>query len=686
MRRRPPLYEVVLVAAAVVASVVGQGTLAFASTPSPFSVAGPNSMLPPPVPIEKHAKLGSQLLAVASAAETAGAADGLRVARERRLPIVGANVRVIVTAVGTRSAVRNGIQAVGGWVEAEYADLVQAIVPATGLRPLAELPAVGYVAQPSVPAIDTVTDEGVAATNASAWQAAGFAGSGVKVGIIDLGFIGYASAQASGDLPATLTTADFGCGGVATVTDHGTAVAEIVHNMAPGAQLYLICIATSVNLGQAKDYAIAQGIRIVNHSVAWFNSSRGDGSGAPGSPDAIAGSARANGILWVNAAGNEAERHWSGTFADGNGNGYHDFAPNNDLNTFVIAGGATACAELKWDRWPVTNQDFDLYLYRTSSVVLVASSADPQTGSQPPVEQLCFLNSGATQTFGLAISRVSGTSAPRFDLFISTDGTGPLTYRVAAGSIVEPASSPSTMAVGAICWQNDALEPYSSQGPTIDGRAKPDIAGQDATSSPVYGPASGCGGGFTGTSAGAPHVTGAAALVSGANPSFTPSQIQSFLEGHAGDLGPGGKDNLYGSGKLRLTTPPPTDFVFDVTGYFVPDASGATYLPLTPARLLDSRFGNGLSGKFTANTPRTFQVTGRGGVPLNAVGVTGNFTVTNQTAAGAAFLGPDPNPNPSTSTLNFPLGDNRANGVTLALGSSGTLSATYLTSTAWFST
>ena len=121
-----------------------------------------------------------------------------------------------------------------------------------------------------------------------------------------------------------------------------------------------------------------------------------------------------------------------------------------------------------------------------------------------------------------------------------------------------------------------------------------------------------------------------------------------------------------------------TDFVFDVTGYFVPDATGATYVPLTPARLLDTRFGNGLSGKFTANVPRTFQVTGRGGVPANAAAVTGNLTVTNQTTAGSAYLGPDPNAFPSSSTLNFPVGDNRANGVTLALGAGGTLSATYM--------
>ena len=120
-----------------------------------------------------------------------------------------------------------------------------------------------------------------------------------------------------------------------------------------------------------------------------------------------------------------------------------------------------------------------------------------------------------------------------------------------------------------------------------------------------------------------------------------------------------------------------THLVFDVTGYFIDDASGATFVPLTPARLLDTRFGNGLSGPFSANTPRTFQVTGRGGVPPEAVAVTGNLTVTEQTKVGYVYLGPNPLANPTSSTLNFPLADNRANGVTVALGSTGTLSATY---------
>jgi hypothetical protein len=107
-------------------------------------------------------------------------------------------------------------------------------------------------------------------------------------------------------------------------------------------------------------------------------------------------------------------------------------------------------------------------------------------------------------------------------------------------------------------------------------------------------------------------------------------------------------------------------------------ASGATYVPLVPARLLDTRFGTGLAGSFQAGVPRTFQVTGLGGVPADATAVTGNLTVTAATAGYAVFLGPNPTANPTSSTINFVAGDNVANGVTVALGAGGTLSATYL--------
>jgi hypothetical protein len=131
---------------------------------------------------------------------------------------------------------------------------------------------------------------------------------------------------------------------------------------------------------------------------------------------------------------------------------------------------------------------------------------------------------------------------------------------------------------------------------------------------------------------------------------------------------------LSATGTLSITYAAPTlgktaQVIFDVTGYFTPDASGAVFVPLTPARILDSRDGTGgLSGPFSSHVARTFVVRGHGGVPSSAIAVTGNLTVTQQTSAGFLFIGPVAMNNPTSSTLNFPLNDDRANAVTVALG------------------
>jgi hypothetical protein len=122
-------------------------------------------------------------------------------------------------------------------------------------------------------------------------------------------------------------------------------------------------------------------------------------------------------------------------------------------------------------------------------------------------------------------------------------------------------------------------------------------------------------------------------------------------------------------------------FILDVTGYFLANDTGSTYNALAgnPVRVLDSRFGTGLSGKFLPNQPRTFQVTGAT-VPAGAVAITGNVTVVNQTRAGFVSLTPTPQANPTTSTINFPVGDTRANGLTVPLSPTGQLSAVYKSS------
>jgi hypothetical protein len=104
-----------------------------------------------------------------------------------------------------------------------------------------------------------------------------------------------------------------------------------------------------------------------------------------------------------------------------------------------------------------------------------------------------------------------------------------------------------------------------------------------------------------------------------------------------------------------------------------------TLVPVTPVRLLDTRANNPAGiGQFFHATPRSFQITGRGGIPADAVAITGNLTITGQTAAGYVSLGPTMNSAPSTSTINFPKSDTRANGVVVPLSPTGSLAAVYM--------
>src|SRR5262249_51061057 len=154
-------------------------------------------------------------------------------------------------------------------------------------------------------------------------------------------------------------------------------------------------------------------------------------------------------------------------------------------------------------------------------------SDDEQGSGQAPFEGLCVHQStGHDLVVFWGIIGYHVVSSPRIDL---VSWSPPLQYSVAAGSIATPGTSPAAFTVGALCWQSRALEFYSSQGPTIDGRTKPDIVGHDSVSGATYGNFSSCPSAFAGTSASSPEVAGAAGLVKQAYPGYTPDQIQTFL-------------------------------------------------------------------------------------------------------------------------------------------------------------
>lgn len=395
-------------------------------------------------------------------------------------------------------------------------------------------------------AILAVTSEGVDLVGASDYHQLGYKGQGVRIAVIDIGFHNLYNSINHGELPNNVVRRNYTNTNFESGRTHGTAVAEIVYDMAPEARLYLAKIEDEVDLENAKDKSLGNdNINIINHSWVWPGTNFTDGTGLICD---IANDAEAHGVTWVNAAGNSAQSHYQAFFTDTDNDSWHDFRtnPRDEMNTFEYTRRAYIPLNvyLTWDSWPVTDQDYDLYLY-DSNLNLVASSTTRQTGTQPPLERIT-LNDAGSGTYYLMIRKHNATGNEELKILANR-----LEYQTAQHSIGSPGDATGTIAVGYINKENWLSGPQgsrSSQGPTNDGRIKPDIMGPANISSFTWGT-----GGYT--SAATPHVSGAAALILSRCPDFTVEQLRSALESWAVDMGTSGKDNIYGSGRLRLLAP-----------------------------------------------------------------------------------------------------------------------------------
>ena len=413
-----------------------------------------------------------------------------------------------------------------------------------------------YVRLPYTPHELAVTSQGASLVGASAFHSAGIRGLGVKVAVIDLGFSGLATSQAQGDLPYSVVTRDFTGTGIETGISHGTAVAEIVYDIAPDAQLYLVKIGNEVDLDNAVTYCISEGISIINHSLGWYNTNFYDGTGTIAD---IARRATSAGILWVQAAGNSGQKHYGATFTDGNSDGWHD----TDI-TFAATAGQQIAFYLTWDAWPATGDDYDLYLFGPTGT-LVASSTATQGGTEQPTERITT-TAGSSGTYRVRIQKASGATR-RLSVFSIVHD---LTPAVSASSMPAPANAAEVLSVGAINWTNytsGPIAPYSSRGPTGDGRAKPDLAAPDNVTTGVsyYSP-------FPGTSAAAPHVAGVAALLKAEAPTLNRSSLASRILSFCVPMG---DPYAFGAGRLEARPQGPTaqaDLIVDAI----------TYSPTTP--------------------------------------------------------------------------------------------------------
>jgi len=388
--------------------------------------------------------------------------------------------------------------------------------------------------------------EGVATINALAWQAAGYNGQGIKIGILDQGFDGYRDLLGT-RLPFSVTAQSFvpGIAPDGTGLTHGTAVAEIIHATAPDAELFLAHYdGGDVSMGNAVDWLMQQGVQIISHSAGGLAAPM-DGTGRDAE---LADRVAAAGLIWINSAGNAANQHYRGTFTDSNGDLIHEFAPDKTTLGFYSDPAGLTQIILNWDDWASGGtQDLDLFLLDDAGNI-IASARNTRDGNRPPVEQILYQFEDS-RTYFLTINGVKVDRPLRLDLYIHQ--TSNLELADPNGSLATPGDARGSLTVGAAYWRTDELEPFSSRGPTADGRVKPDLIGPDGVLSDIFAPDR-----FFGTSAAAPHIAGAAALVWSAYPAATADEIKLYLTTNTLDLLEPGVDAATGAGRLLLPTPP----------------------------------------------------------------------------------------------------------------------------------
>jgi hypothetical protein len=443
------------------------------------------------------------------------------------------------------------IEGLGIRVDAVSRSYVRILVPVSKLRILSKLDDISVArvptrAKPVDIGYGSIISQSVGLTGADALQGIGFAGGGVKVAVVDLGFIGLTDAIAAGELPPGTVRLKGNQTGIdiETGTEHGVGVAEHVMDMAPGAELYCILVDDEVDLQNAADYMRDNGIRVANHSVGWVNASYYDDTGPL--TGIINDSHDDDGVFWAVSAGNDALRHWRGAWNDPDEDGLYNFS-GSDEGMDLSGSYSTAYIFLNWDQYGNSLTDLDLYIYDKDDV-LVASGTGAQTGNQDPQEWAGFSYNTSRAPYRIEIEHYSGPTAD-LDITIFSFYHN-LEYPVPGNALMEPADAHGAFTVGAV-YQGDYNLPdpppeyFSSHGPTNDGRPKPDITAPDGTSSLAYGAS-------YGTSFSSPTTAGAAALMLSVDPLFSPVLLGDTLQAMAIDIGIAGSDSVHGSGKLNF--------------------------------------------------------------------------------------------------------------------------------------
>lgn len=405
------------------------------------------------------------------------------------------------------------------------------------------------------------TTQGDAILRSNILREQGITGRGIKVGIISDGALNWRDALASGDLPANFrefgqctsaTDGTRGCGGTggSGSCNEGTAMAEIIHDIAPEAELAVAAVNTSLEfVSQANVLANTFGADIIVDDLGFFGEPYfEDGDIARGM------NALPDDVLLVSAAGNSGGSHHEENFRlffdSQNGLSFHNFtsgAVEDITHGFAVAPNGSTVILTQWnENFTAPNSDFDMFVLNQNNEVVASS----QTEFGPAIEGVCVENDSSDfGIFFLVLVRFSGPGARLETFFLGDAG---IEYPIERDAIFGHAGLARTLSVATINASepgNDETAFYSSQGPStvfrprFEVRDKPDFAAIDGVN------VTGAGGfptTFFGTSAAAPHAAGIAALLMSAGPAVNADKVREAMRSTA----VGGPNIRIGQGRL----------------------------------------------------------------------------------------------------------------------------------------
>ena len=567
--------------------------------------------------------------------------------------------------------------------------LAQYRAPSGQLGALASLEGVRRLRPPTyrVATRGSITTEGVTALRADlAQQVHGVTGAGVRVGVISDGITGIVASQASGDAPSLLASQSFSAEGLGAGSE-GTAMIEIVHDVAPDAQISFANADTVLDFMDAVNY-LAERNDIVLDDLAWFYIDNQQSPVSVNTADAL------NHPFWpirayFVAVGNFADRHYQGSYTAGPegttalglrfAGAVHTFAPSADTidalgrralpyNEVFLGTGQRVTVALLWeDSQNNAANDYDLYLLdEDNGEVAFGNDTQDGTDGSSPSEQLEFTNTGAPGFFRIVVQNFENRAEPRLlELYAASGdpylpgGATVFNFNTAASSILgESDAGGGVISLGTIDQSDpglDDVQVYSSWGPTNNGALKPELVAVDGVAVTgnggfgEFGPDGQIR--FYGTSAASPHAGGVAALLLSARPALMAGDggdpaneralVRSLLLNSAIDLGAAGPDNTFGYGRIdavaALALRPMQSLVLNVAAASVEQR---TPTPLT-ATVSDIN-GNPLAGALVR-----FSEAPAGG----EVSQTFDFVTNAEGVASVNFSGDEPGVVVLTATL-----------------------------------